>query len=361
MTSQKCASLSERALRDVDEPDELEPEIEPGWLIVVGPEGGGERLDKLVARRVSRLSRARAARLEVIDLDAPAQPLKKSARVKVGQRLWVRRPPPVEDLSLLSEPEVLEQGEGLTVVNKPPGWAAHPTASRFEATITTWLKRRGEPGHPAHRLDVETSGVLLCATDRALELEAKARFKAHEVQKRYLAICEGLTRGEGRAPLSVGERWCVARPLGFDPHSAVRLKMGAGELASLTALEVLALDPHAGPQGRALLIASPKTGRQHQIRAHLALEGLPIVGDKLYGSDEQRFLRHLNDELSEEDLCALGHERQALHAFELSLELKGRLRRWRAPLPKDLLGLMSLSTTLLEALEAPQLFEPLSL
>lgn len=326
--------------------DELEESLglEPGWALTVDPEGDGQRLDRFIARRIPRLSRARAARLEVVDLDEPRRVLKKSNKLKLGQRLWARRPPPAEDLSSLREPVVLYEGEGLIVIDKPPGWAAHPTASRFEGTITTWLKRRGSPATPAHRLDVETSGVLACASDPEVERALKASFKAHEVSKVYLAVTEGVTRlseqGD-RAPLRLGERWREERPLGFDPHSEVRLKMGLGALPAQTELEVLALAPLAGPMGRALIQASPQTGRQHQIRAHLALSGLPLVGDKLYGPDEGIFLRHLNEELTAEDHCRLGHPRQALHASSLSCALFGHRYVWQASFPPELEVLMT--------------------
>jgi len=326
-----------------DRPLEGELALEPGWSLTVDPEGDGERLDRFIARRIPRLSRARASRLEVIDLDQPHKSLKKSNRLHMGQRLWARRPPPEEDLSALDEPQVLFEGEGLLILDKPPGWAAHPTASRYEATITTWLKRRGTPAMPAHRLDVETSGVLACASDLEVERALKAIFKSHQARKVYLAVCEGVERvSEGASrPLSVEERWVEERPLGFDSSSEVRLKMGIGALVARTDFEVLSLSPEVGHGGRALIKATPHTGRQHQLRAHLSLSGLPIVGDKLYGPDEGIFLRYLNDGLSDADWSILGHSRQALHASELSCELFGQVFHWRAPLPASLSALMA--------------------
>ena len=172
----------------------------------------------------------------------------------------------------------------------------------------------------------------------------KAAFKAHRVQKRYLAICEGRVRETGgglKVPLRVGDRWRESRPLGFDPQSAVRLKMGVGDLESLTEFAVLALSPAVGVQGRALIEAGPHTGRQHQIRAHLAFSGLPLAGDKLYGPDERLFLKHLNEELTVEDYERLGHTRHALHAAELSCSLFGAHRTWRSTLPLELERLMA--------------------
>lgn len=322
-------------MSELDLEDELDQK--PGWELIVDPQGEGERLDHFIARRIPRLSRARASRLEVIDLDEPRRHLKKSNRLHSAQRLWIKRPPPKEDISSLLAPDVLYEGDGLMVVNKPPGWAVHPTASRFESTITTWLKRRGTPAIPAHRLDVETSGILVCTYDPKIERAVKASFKTQQVQKKYLAMTKGNSRQiqDELQLLKVGQQWQDTRPLGFDTQSQIHLKMGLGCLASSTTFKVRSVG-----KNYALIEAMPHTGRQHQIRAHLALSALPLIGDKLYGSDENLFLKSLMGELSEKDWQELGHKRQALHASELSVQIHGHRYHWKAPLPNDLKALM---------------------
>ena len=306
--------------------------IEPGWSLEVDPESDGDRLDRFIARRLSRVSRNRAARLEVVDLDAPTSSalLKKSARVRCGQRLWVKRPPPDEDLSALSPPTLISECDRFIVIDKPFGWAVHPTASRFHTTITTWMKREGLKGTPTHRLDVETSGVLLCAKRRADEAMIKAAFRAHRVKKYYRAICEGAP------PVEVGQSWVDHTALGFDLESAVRIKMGRGALEARTHFTLLALDQSASTPLRSLILAEPQSGRQHQIRAHLSMSGLPIVGDKLYGHSESYFLAHLEGTLSSTQLEDLGHHRHALHADRVSILLEDIHYQWSAPWPQDL-------------------------
>ncbi len=325
----------------------------PGWRLEVDPEGEGERLDRFIARRLPRVSRARAARLEVWRLNAvsgqPTQRLKKSTRLSVGDQLWARRPLPKEDLEGLSEPQVIEETDDFLVLAKPPGWVAHPTASRYLSAITTWLKGQGSSARPAHRLDQETSGVLLCVKDPSIESKVNRLFINHQVEKHYLAITRVVGRGAER--LSRGDtQWKERRSLGFDPLSEVGIKMAEGRLEAMTECRLLShwRDP-ISHEARCLFSVSPLTGRQHQIRVHLALAGFPLLGDKLYGRDESYFLRYLDGVISVEDMERLGHKRQALHAESLSFVWRGELLEWHCPLAVDLQQLLvnnsSLSTT----------------
>ena len=107
----------------------------------------GQRLDVFLAARIRRLSRARAARLRVVDLDAPERALKKNDRVRGGQRLWVERPLPDADAQVVA-PVVLHVDDDLLVLAKPPDLAVHPTASRFLRTVTSWLTEVTPAGAP---------------------------------------------------------------------------------------------------------------------------------------------------------------------------------------------------------------------
>lgn len=294
--------------------------MDPVWDLIVEPNCDGWRLDRFLARRLTRVSRARAARLRVVDLDDPTRALKKSTSVRAGQRLRAYRPVPDAEAEVPA-PTVVYEDADLLVLDKPAGLATHPTASRFRATVTHWLRQRGHGEEPAHRLDVETSGVLVCSRHRRADQALKAAFVERRVQKRYWAVAEGTTR----------DAWTDETSLGFDASSAVRLKMGAGELPARTAFHALERGPN-----RTLVEARPLTGRQHQIRVHLAFAGAPIVGDKLYGPDEQLFLSALERPLTGAEYAQLGHRRLALHALSIEFEWAGRSRRFEAPFPDEL-------------------------
>lgn len=295
---------------------------EAGWSLEVDPECDGLRLDRYLSLRIRRLSRARAARLEVVDVDEPARPLKKSSAVRAGQRLWVRRPVPDAEVEAPA-PTVLFEDADLLVLHKPAGLATHPTASRFVATVTHWLSRRDRvPAEPAHRLDVETSGVLICGKHLLANRLLKAAFAERTLEKTYRAVVEGLP---------AQDTFEAEQPLGFAGDSEVRLKMGPGDLPAHTAFSVVR-------RGRrtALVEARPLTGRQHQIRCHLALAGHAVVGDKLYGPDEGLFLASLERPLTPAELARLGHHRQALHAWRLRLVFRDVERTFESPWPAEL-------------------------
>ena len=301
---------------------------EPGWHLVVDPSSDGQRLDRFIASRIVRVSRARASRLHVVDLAAPTIPLKKSASVREGQELWVSRPIPDADVEVPT-PKVLVNTEQFVIIDKPAGLAVHPSASRFRGTVTHWLASNPEfhQTKPAHRLDVETSGVLVC-TRPPTEFEMGRIFAEHRAKKTYLAVIEG------RPPT---EEWVVDTSLGFDEQSTIRLKMGPGSLPAETRFIVRRRGP-----SRTLVEAHPITGRQHQIRVHLQMSGYPIVGDKLYGPDEHLFIDSRSGPLSEGQLARLGHHRQALHAWKIELPLESGTLSCEAPLPQDLADLLSM-------------------
>ncbi len=302
-------------------------ENEAGWYLMVDPSAEGLRLDRFITSRIARVSRARAARLEVIDLDDRGAVMKKSTSVKAGQRLWVKRPMPDGDAEP-PPPSIIYEDDHILVLDKPPGLAVHPTATRFKSTVTWWLSRHfpGQPIEPVHRLDVETSGILVCSKSPKVNRRLKAAFAGGLVEKRYLA----LTRGE-----SSTSSWTVDTPLGFDPSSQVRLKMGLGELPAKTIFRIVETLP-----AFQWVEALPITGRQHQIRIHLALSGRPIIGDKLYGPDEGLFLAHLERALTAEEYRLLGHHRLALHASEITFTLEDKKFHFQASLPSDLVLLV---------------------
>jgi 23S rRNA pseudouridine1911/1915/1917 synthase len=182
----------------------------------------------------------------------------------------------------------------------------------------------GRKLHPVHRLDRETSGIILFAKNPMAASRIQKNF--HRVAKSYVAIVHG--RPERRD-------FAVDMPIGYDPSSPVKKKRaawpGAPERA-LTRFRVLfSFGAHT------LLKAMPETGRLHQVRVHLRLAGFPILGDKLYGLDENFFTEFIRDGETEELLRKLGFPRSALHSRSLRLyhPADGRIMTLKAPLPGD--------------------------
>ena len=313
--------------------------------VPVSPEQEGRRLDHFLREILFWRSRTSIQRLieKGAVLVGEGRKARPSLKVRAGEVVTILLPPrPPGEISTEPLPEVpvLFEDAYLLAVDKPPGLAVHPSGRRVEGTLIGILHARypGDPGGDGplprlcHRLDKETSGVLLVTKDeRARHLLGK-QFEERRVKKTYLALVEGVPdRKEGIIDL----------PLAPDPRSPVRLKMearrdGRGQSA-LTRFRVLE------SRGRfSLLEVRPATGRQHQIRVHLAAMGHPVVGDKIYGPDENLFLHALEGGLTPEDMEKLVLPRHALHAWKLKFHhpLKMEEMEIVAPLPADMAGLL---------------------
>jgi 23S rRNA pseudouridine1911/1915/1917 synthase len=225
---------------------------------------------------------------------------------------------------------IIHEDDELLVINKPAGLVCHPTktdaCSSLIGRVRLYLADAAIRPHLVNRLDRETSGVTIVAKGDAPALELRRLWESRRVQKEYLAIVHGHVREEtGR----------IDAPLGKDEHSQVAVKdcVRADGLPSQTEFRVerrfskslnfdrrlpyadscaSTLDPR--PSSYSLLRLQPLTGRKHQIRIHLAHIGHPIVGDKLYGGDEDLYLALVENRLTVEQKQRLIFTNQALHA-----------------------------------------------
>jgi 23S rRNA pseudouridine1911/1915/1917 synthase len=228
---------------------------------------------------------------------------------------------------------VVHDDGALVVIDKPAGLPVHPTARYSANTFTTAAKARfpGRKIDPAHRIDRETSGLLACGGSPVETTRLKRAFARGEVAKTYLALVLG-------APAA--DRFTVDAPLALTGASVVRVRMhvtSAG-LPSVTDFELLERRTAKDGADVSMLSCRPRTGRQHQIRAHLHHVGLPMVGDKIYGPDECIFDRFSRRELTDEDRALLRLDRHALHAWRLELPhpSTGARTSLVAELPEDL-------------------------
>jgi 23S rRNA pseudouridine1911/1915/1917 synthase len=313
------------------------PEGAMARMLRVPPELAGLRLDVFLSLSLRSTSRTRA---KLIAKSCAFYPdgtrLRPNQRLKPEDRVVLWRVPSdqIDDSVLLPE---LYRDEHLLVVDKPPGLTVHPTASHFHGTVIKILERRF-PEQPffslLHRLDKDTSGILLIGltpqADRAFKMLLEGTLPIPDgvdatIQKSYRAITWGVP-SEGM----------IDAPLEPDPHP-MRVKMrvaapGRG-FEARTRVTVEARAP-----GYALVRCDLFTGRQHQIRVHLASLGTPVVGDRLYGPDDELHRRGADGVLDADDLRRLEMPRQALHAARYALPhaLTWQSLAFDCPLPSDM-------------------------
>jgi 23S rRNA pseudouridine1911/1915/1917 synthase len=227
--------------------------------------------------------------------------------VRTGDTIHIDRPAPIEP-EVPRHFGVLAEDEHFLAIDKPAGLPMHTTAKFWKNTLVALLRERypQERLQICHRIDRETSGVLLIARNGEAASFLKRAFAQRLMSKTYLALVHGVPQpasGVIDAPMRLLE-------------TRTRIKMGVESdgLPSITRYRVVqTFTQHA------LVEAAPETGRQHQIRVHLAHIGHPIVGDKLYGASEQSFMDYCDGGLTPELLERFdGLPRHALHAARLT-------------------------------------------
>lgn len=212
-------------------------------------------------------------------------------------------------------------------MNKPAGLVCHPTRGDEYSSLVgrVRLHLSSSEGRLVNRLDRETSGVVLIAKHASAARELGKLIGTPAVSKEYWAIAHGWVELDEQT---------IDAPLGRDEASAVAIKdtVRADGASARTAVAVLRRFMRESRQFSWLSV-KPETGRKHQIRIHLASIGHPIVGDKIYGDDEHRYLRFVTNSLTDDDRRALILDNQALHARALSFTWRERL--WQFEVPPD--------------------------
>ena len=284
-------------------------------------EAGEQRLDRVLAAHRLDLSRAHIQRLIKegrVTVDGQ-EIVKPSYRLEGGERITLDVPAP-EPQELVAEAipvPIIFQNEDVLVVNKPAGMVVHPAAGHESGTLVNallavapQLALVGGTRRPGivHRLDKDTSGIIVIALREPVRLALKKQFQDRLIRKRYLALVEGkINPPEG----------IIDAPIGRSKHRRKRMAVvadGREAQSEYHTLETLS--------AYSLVEVYPKTGRTHQIRVHMASIGHPLAGDTTYGRRKSSLPLH----------------RQFLHAFQLTLRLPGADEEvcFTAPLPNDL-------------------------
>jgi len=304
---------------------------------IFGPEHDGLRLDRALSELFPEHSRSFLASLiekgRVTVGDAPAP--KPSLRIAAGQKVELEVPPPVptdivsQDLPL----HILYEDDDLVVIDKPAGLVVHPAAGHPDRTLVNALLFHvrdlsgigGEirPGI-VHRLDKDTSGVMVIAKRDEAHRALTAEWGTKSVQKEYLALVYG-------TPSS--PKGTIDAPIGRDPRERKRMAVVTGGRHAMTDYEV-----EEPLRYVSLLRCRIRTGRTHQIRVHLKHIGHPIVGDPLYSGPQWR---GIPDKRLQKTLASF--PRQALHAVRISFPhpRTGEMMRFEAALPRDFAELLA--------------------
>lgn len=297
-------------------------------------EAAGLRLDQALARALPQYSRSRIqAWIEAGAVSVGGEPLRAKDKVLGGERVLVEA---ALDIETDAAPEtmplaIVHEDRGVLVVNKPAGLVVHPGAGNREHTLQNGLLAHDPAlAHVpragiVHRLDKDTSGLMVVA--RTLEAHAAlvAALAAREISREYLALCVGVMSGGGT----------IDEPIGRHRTLRTRMAVRADGRESVTHYRI-----EERYRAHTLVRVSLETGRTHQIRVHLTHVGYPIVGDPVYGNRR----RALPAGASPEASAALqGFTRQALHATKLAFDhpSSGAALAFEAAPPPDMRELMA--------------------
>ncbi len=315
----------------------LELEIEEGY-------GAGERLDVLIAARLPKISRSRVKKLVeegrvLLDGGKP----KASTIVQGGSRIEITFPHPprppatAEDIPL----DILYEDDWLLFVNKPAGMVVHPAAGHHSGTLVNALLHRFDslpqtashrPGI-VHRLDKDTSGILVVAKSDSVMTALGRLFHEHDIEREYDAIVWG----------DPPDRGMIEAPLGRHPGNRKKFAVVEGGKPAISHWRVVERFGFA-----TLITVTLETGRTHQIRVHFSSKGWPVFGDSTYGG-RMHALNHMRTaERSAARMALKRLDRQALHARLLGFihpETRGRICK-EAALPDDMTATLERFRTL---------------
>lgn len=319
-------------------------------LVIVGAEAAGGRVDKVLADLMPEMSRARVQALiaqgRVSRDGAPMTDA--SAKAQAGDYRFEIPPPEAAEPAPEAIPlQVLFEDSHLIVVDKPAGMAVHPAPGSSSGTLVNALLHHagaslsgiGGVARPGivHRIDKDTSGIVVVAKTDAAHQGLSALFAAHDIDRVYVALTRGAPRGSlGAGPQ--GSRGTIEGAIGrssSDRKKMALVKSGGRHAVTHYAVERVFGRPEKPLAAR--VACTLETGRTHQIRVHLASVGAPCLGDPAYGSGPPA-------EKVRAAIAEAGLRRQALHAAVLGFRhpITGETLRFESPLPPDMATLQAL-------------------
>jgi 23S rRNA pseudouridine1911/1915/1917 synthase len=293
--------------------------------VTIAVADGGDRLDRVLADRLPDTSRAQVQRLiKSGDVMVNGRPSKPAYQVEPGDVISIIIPAELEEpIQAEAIPlDIIYEDAYLLAVDKPAGMVVHPAYGHTGGTLVNALLAHApevadvgglERAGVVHRLDKDTSGVILVAKDEPTRAALQRQFKRRQIIKSYLALVED--RVEPREGV-------IEVPVGRDKRDRKKMAAVRGGRQARTLYRVVETFPE-----HTLLEVRPHTGRTHQVRVHLAWMGYPVVGDSVYGRRRQRLLR----------------SRHFLHAARITFEhpVSGKTITLEAPLPAELSAVLN--------------------
>ncbi|MBU9293037.1 RluA family pseudouridine synthase [Burkholderia multivorans] len=322
--------------------DALQPPVAPSGgsddaprVVEVPASLAGERLDKALAQLFPEFSRSRLQSwIDAQRVRVDGAPAKIRQPVPLGATIELVPDLLPEQLAFTPEPvplDIVYEDDALVVINKPAGLVVHPAAGNWSGTILNGLLHRygdAAAGLPragiVHRLDKETSGLMVVARTLAAQTDLVRQLQARTVKRRYFALVWGAMPDEGT----------IDAPIGRDPRERTRMAVVTGASGKPARTHFRTVDTCLWQrQPVSAIQCDLETGRTHQIRVHCSHVGHPLLGDPIYGRARgKRSVAPLPG----------GFARQALHAWRLGLvhPVTGSAMQWRCPLPDDMTALV---------------------
>ena len=294
---------------------------------LVSPEDAGTRVDLFLGKNFLFLSRTEwSRRLDKQEVFVNSRPVKPSYRLRENDKICYFAPPSREPL-VDGNIEVLWRKGGIIGVYKPPNLPMHEGGAYRNNTFYEVLRNKIGPEWAAvHRLDRETSGIVLCANDKSLRNSLSAELRERTMEKVYYAIVNGVPKQKS---------WIIDKPIGSAEDTSFRYKNWVN-VAGAPAWTEFAVEDYC--ERFSLLKVFPKTGRTHQIRVHAAWAGLHLVGEKKYHPDESIYLEYLDQGFTARVATACHFERLCLHAFSIKFRnpTDGSTCKVEVPIPDDM-------------------------
>ncbi|MCA9135319.1 MAG: RluA family pseudouridine synthase [Planctomycetales bacterium] len=323
----------------LDQPSPYSDQGDAVYRDFVVPEGaGGQRIDLFLTGACDGYSRSQIRQAVQDDqAEVDGKRVRPSFRIKSGQSIRFRVPDQFSD-EVVPENialDLLYEDDGFVVVNKPPGMVVHPARGNWKGTLTSALAHRfqslsdvGGPTRPGivHRLDRDTSGVIVVAKTNAVHMALAEQWHDRDVEKEYFAIVVGKIDRD---------RDVIDEPIGRHPYQRDKMAIRENHITTKPASTFYEVVDRIGRF--TLVCVKPKTGRTHQIRVHMAHIGCPVLCDRLYAGHAvatQSWLLGKGAIDGSPEILS----RQALHARRLTLRhpQSGQMMTFEAPLPDDI-------------------------